>query len=275
MDKTNCSVNVFNVLCSACFGTEWNIREKLTCFSRQISITPPPPSPAICNITNTHTYTHAHSHIYLHCEVNHAENIKTVTSDGWSDERWTFVFSSHHPILNTFPSSSSFPRFTRPPITYRTFEFPRSHQTSICAGVRRRRRTWQLAGDAGVFISTISTTHSCILTLLLVLWENSRFFSWKCVHFCPHRHNQGLQQYDSWDLEKEKFKITKTLNLLQISKNPVLKNSNDRFTAKYLTHRKVLTCLLNYSLFFQRKTNELRFYSLLVCGLMTGWIWLD
>lgn len=52
MDKTNCSVYVFSVLCSACFSMEWNIPNVDLFFQMNLSYTPP-----------THATSHTHTRV--------------------------------------------------------------------------------------------------------------------------------------------------------------------------------------------------------------------
>lgn len=85
LDKTNCSVYVFNVLCSACFSMEWNI-PNVDLFSKWISVTRPP----------THAALHTHTGM---CTVRwNTEEIKTVRVlvDGLMKDEGSFFFSSSH-----------------------------------------------------------------------------------------------------------------------------------------------------------------------------------
>lgn len=85
LDKTNCSVYVFNVLCSACFSMEWNI-PNVDLFSKWISVTRPP----------THAALHTHTGM---CTVRwNTEEIKTVRLlvDGLMKDEGSSFFSSSH-----------------------------------------------------------------------------------------------------------------------------------------------------------------------------------
>lgn len=150
MDKTNCSVYVFNVLCSACFSMEWNI-PNVDLFSKWITNTRP---------RHTHTHNMTHTYMYLHCDVEHTEEIKTVwlLMDGlMKDEDSSFFV----PIVSVIP--------VPPHTNTQIYRLSWTHHPLICA-VRGGGRQWQLTGlkqsacasgrlfgPAGVIISPITS----------------------------------------------------------------------------------------------------------------------
>lgn len=136
---------MFNVLCSACFSMEWNI-PNVDLFSKLISNT--------CNIL--------HKHTYLHCDVKHTEEVKTVwlLMDGlMTDEVFFFLFCFHcliypqvklltdtsplfHPLV---PHTQTQTRTRTQHKPLRFYRFFWTHHSLICA-VRGGGRRWQLTG---------------------------------------------------------------------------------------------------------------------------------
>lgn len=98
LDKANCSVYVFNVLCSACFSMEWNIPKCWLVFSpKWISNTRPKHVQTLHKNTHTFIFTCTHSHTQTHtciCTVrwNTLRKLKTVwlLMDGLRKDWWFF-----------------------------------------------------------------------------------------------------------------------------------------------------------------------------------------
>lgn len=138
LDKTNCSVYVFNVLCSACFSMEWNIPKRWLVFTKWISNTRPK---HMQHYTHTHTHTH-----YCTVRWNTLRKLKLCDfwwMDWWKMNKFTFSFVSIVSFIQkqNVPCPSSCPN-----IQTHTHTFTHTHLPLLCA-VRGGGRWWQLTWD--------------------------------------------------------------------------------------------------------------------------------
>lgn len=146
LDKTNCSVYVFNVLCSACFSMEWNIPNRWLVFTKWISNTRP-----------KHMQHDTHTHTLLHCEVKHTEEIKTVwlLMDGLMKDEKILIFFCFHRFIypeTKCPMSILLSQHTN------THTYVYTHSSPTLVG-----RWWQLTWDIqDGFIIVIIISHPII-----------------------------------------------------------------------------------------------------------------
>lgn len=123
LDKSNCSVYVFNVLCSACFSMEWNIPKCWLVFTKWISNTRPK---HMQHYTETNTHTHS-----CICTVRWNTLRKLKLCDFWWMDWWKikillfFFFFCSHRLIFIQKQNNLADLSDRPPLT--CFILPSQH----------------------------------------------------------------------------------------------------------------------------------------------------